>query len=208
MDFNQLFDLLIEYLRGDHSYYVYFLMMILCGLGVPLNADLLMLFAGSLAGIGILNEYYLIPITLLGLSIGDGLTHTIGRTVGTKVLRVFPFSRLIPARRVHRAYKFFKRYGAKMVFFARFLPGVRYVTNLSSGIFKIKFSHFLIMNFLGLLILSPSLILIGKFFISNLMEAQDKVWQILGSMIVVASALFFGTKKIISVQMKKLDPMQ
>lgn len=182
----QLFEMVISFLQRGEAPYLIFFIMVSCGLGMPLNGDLIMLFLGTMAGLGKFNLLLLCIICPCGIFIGDAVMHLIGRKLGMQVFRMWPFYKIAKPQRIFKALKFSKKYGAKVVFLARFLPGTRCVTVLTSGVFKVPYHKFLLMNFLGLALFCPILISFGYYFISSLSEAKEKALPLLLSLFAVA----------------------
>lgn len=182
----ELFDTVIRFLQRGEAPYLIFFIMVSCGLGMPLNGDLIMLFLGTMSGLGKFNLLLLIILCTLGIFIGDAIMHLIGRQVGIKIFRMWPFYKIATPKRIFKALKFSKRYGSKVVFLARFLPGTRCVTVLTSGVFKVPYPKFLLMNFLGLALYCPILISFGYYFISSLNEAKEKALPLLLTLFAIA----------------------
>lgn len=201
----ELFDQIISFLQTDKAPVVLFITMIGCGMGMPLNADIIMLFIGTMAGLGNFNPLYMVPICVIGLGLGDSIMHMIGKKFGMKVLRLWPFNHLVKSKKIYKALHFSKIHGAKVVFFVRFIPGTRSITVLSSGIFKVPFVKFFVMNLAGLSILCPTLIGFGYFFIASLQEAKEKAIPLLLSMMVIVILGFLIGRKIMKLKDGKLN---
>jgi len=194
MDLNHILD----FLTGPYFYPSFFILMILCGLGFPLNSDLVLLFVGSLSSTKNLTLEVLILLAVIGLGLGDSLTFLIGKRIGFKLLKVRPLSIIFKKERIWSARRFIKKKGPKVIFLVRFIPGTRTATILTSGIFKIKFSSFLLYNLLGISILSTSLLLSGSFFISGINQAKENL-PILLAVMFLGSLVILFLKRLIKV---------
>jgi membrane protein DedA with SNARE-associated domain len=142
--------------------------LILCGAGLPLPEEPILLFAGSRA-VDIAEGHSigaaLTRMTLacaFGILLGDLLCFYLGRRLGRGVFK-FKFVRSIATRsRRVRAERFFQRYGAWSIFIARFFAGVRLVIYFSAGMSRrISYLRFLLMDFLGVLVSVPISVYIG-----------------------------------------------
>lgn len=169
MDLN----LIIEFLSGPFAYPIFFLVMVTCGLGSPINADLILLFVGSLTALGQLSPSVIIACGIVGSVLGDSITFLSAKYFGLKILKIWPFSKLIKPKKVYQVNKKLKQYGPKLIFLVRFIPGTRTITFVTSGIFKLPYRKFLVMNILGVSLVIPTLVMIGNLFISNLAEAEN-----------------------------------
>jgi membrane protein DedA with SNARE-associated domain len=175
----ELFEYVIQFLQSDAGPIAIFFIMVSCGLGMPLNGDLIMLFLGTMAGLGKVSFPMLLILCPTGIFIGDALMHLLAKYLGMKVFRLWPFYKIAKPQRIFKALKFSRLYGSKVVFLARFVPGTRCITVIISGVFKVPFPKFLFMNFLGLLIFCPIWISLGYYFISSLSEAKEKALPML-----------------------------
>lgn len=186
----------LNLLSGPYLYQILFILMIFCGLGSPLNADITLIFMGTLTGLGKVNPFETIIVAYFGLLIGDTIMFTLGRRLGFSLLKVWPLNKIIKKNKVYLVSKFIKRRGAFVILIARFIPGTRTITIFGSGVFKMAFLKYLSMNALGLAIMIPLLVFIGKLFISNILQAQDNLFYIPLIIVPIATLIYFVPKKI------------
>ncbi len=155
----------------DYPDPVLFGLLVLCGVGLPLPEEPILLMAGAVAvelSSGGKVEGFDVQLLRVaadcaaGILIGDLLTFRMGRVLGKRVLRI-PFVRRIATRtRRVRAERFFQRYGPWAIFIARFFAGVRLVMYFSAGASRrISYWRFLMMDFLGTLVSVPISVWIG-----------------------------------------------
>jgi membrane protein DedA with SNARE-associated domain len=154
----------------DYPDPVVFTLLVLCGLGLPMPEEPILLMAGAVAfklssGQHQGMEIQLTRMTAVcatGILIGDLLCFHLGRTVGRGIFR-FRVVKLIATRpRRVRAERFFHRYGPWAIFIARFFAGVRLVMYFSAGMSgRVSYLRFLLMDFLGVLVSVPISIWIG-----------------------------------------------
>jgi membrane protein DedA with SNARE-associated domain len=196
MEFSEI----LNFLSGPYVFQVLFVLMILCGFGSPLNADLILLFMGTLAGLGELKAIHIIPVAYLGLLVGDSSMFLLGKRYGFRLLKFWPFNKIFRKKKIYQINKFIKKRGPVVVLMARFLPGTRTVTIFSSGVFKMNFYKFFSMDALGLAIMVPFLVLTGKYFISSINEARENLFYISFSMVVLAGVAYITSKKFFRLQ--------
>jgi membrane protein DedA with SNARE-associated domain len=145
-------------------------LLVLCGVGLPVPEEPILLMAGAVAvelssGGQSGFQVQLVRMTLdcaVGILIGDMLCFHLGRKLGRGILRV-RFVKLIATkgRRV-RAERFFARYGPWSIFIARFFAGVRLVMFFGAGMSRrVSYLRFLLMDFLGVMVTVPLSIYIG-----------------------------------------------
>lgn len=119
-----------------------FVVLLLCGLGLPIPEDIVLIAAGAL---GVLDERAWIHVSAImyaGVMGGDSLTFFAGRYFGTR-LRTAPwFQRVFPADKQVKVEVLFERHGSKGLFLGRFLPGLRAPIFLRQGPCGYHFGNF------------------------------------------------------------------
>jgi membrane protein DedA with SNARE-associated domain len=158
----------------DFSYLAILLMLIVCGLGVPIPEDLTLLAAGvicalSQSGSAPLHLNWMIIICLIGIIIGDSIMFLLGYFLKDKMSDFFIFRSLFN----HKYYKVLQRKMSKVgygfLFTARFLPGVRALIFVISGSsHRINYFLFLLVDFLAALISVPLIVYAGYHFANDL----------------------------------------
>jgi membrane protein DedA with SNARE-associated domain len=154
----------------DYPDPVLFALLVLCGVGLPVPEEPILLMAGVVAfklasGQHLGMEIQLTRMSAVcaaGILLGDLLCFHLGRTVGRGIFR-FRFVKWIATRpRRVRAERFFHRYGPWAIFIARFFAGVRLVMYFSAGMsHRVSYLRFLVMDSLGVLVSVPISIWIG-----------------------------------------------
>jgi membrane protein DedA with SNARE-associated domain len=141
-----------------------FLVVFLNNLGFPLPGDSMLLGGGFLAGKGVLAEWAVVACGTMGCFLGGTGAYWLGLRYGRRFLtREIRWLRITPER-VAAVERFFGKYGAKTVFFARLVALLHPVTGLLAGLGKTPFGPFLLFNFLGALTYSALYVLAGRFF--------------------------------------------
>jgi len=146
-----------------------FLLLLACGIGLPpWSEEIVLLASGFLVSEGQLSYGAAILWCAGGILLGDSAFFLAGRMAGERVSR-WPLLRraMRPARR-RRFNAQFLKYGTRVVFLARFLPGVRMLTYLVAGNLGLPWWKFLLLDGLGLLLTAPISIWLGWKFASNL----------------------------------------
>lgn len=144
-------------------------LLVLCGIGLPLPEEPVLLMAGAvvvpLTSGGHEPEVQLVRLTLdcaVGILIGDLATFYLGRTIGTGIFRIRPVRLIATRPRRVRAERFFQRYGPWAIFLARFFAGVRLVMYFGAGMSRrVSYLRFVLMDFLGVLVTVPLSVYLG-----------------------------------------------
>jgi membrane protein DedA with SNARE-associated domain len=129
--------------------------------GLPVPGETALLGAGVLAGAGQLALPAVIAVAATAAILGDNLGYAIGRRGGRRLLlRPGPFVGW-RHRVLHRAERFFARYGEAAVFLARWVPVARYMTPLTAGAAAMPWRRFLAFNVAGAIAWCTSLTLVA-----------------------------------------------
>ena len=141
-----------------------FVILVLCGLGLPLPEDVALLAGGFLVHRGVTRYPITIAVALVGVVAGDNSLYFMGRRFGTGLVRYFGINRPGSQNQIERIHGFFSRYGHRAVFYARFLAGLRALIYLSAGSFGVPQSRFFLYDLLGALISVPIVVSLGYVF--------------------------------------------
>lgn len=192
-------ELLIDFF-SSYGYWAVFFVLLICGFGVPIPEDITLVSGGVISGLGYTNVHWMLVVSMIGVLVGDSTMYWLGRIYGEKILK-FPLIRKIATpERFTQVQERFEKQGWKLLFVARFLPGLRAVVYLVSGITrKVTFTRFVLVDFFAAIISVPIWVYLGDFGARNLdwLEAQIRkgqmaIWVIL---IVVGLFIFWKWKK-------------
>ena len=138
--------------------------LLLCGLGLPIPEDISLISAGYLAHLGTVEVHTVFAVCFAAVLGGDALAFTMGRLFGTRLLRSRLGHRYFNPRRQRRVRAYFRRYGSKVVFIARFLPGLRFSIFLSAGMLRVRAYVFVVYDSLAALLSVPFLVYSAYYF--------------------------------------------
>lgn len=156
-----LLDILVG-LFTDNGYVAVFIVLLVCGFGVPVPEDITLIAGGVIAGLGYANVHLMCLVGLVGVLAGDSAMFLIGRYLGPRAMRQRWVALLLTPRRYARVQKKFARYGSRLMFVARFLPGLRSPIYLTAGMTRqISFRRFLLLDGTAALISVPLWIYLG-----------------------------------------------
>lgn len=148
-------------LSGNAAYLIIFGILVACGLGFPLPEDVPLVAAGYLCWDGTISFLPTLAVTLFGVVVGDSILFFIGRRLGLSVLHRERFQRIFKPEKVKRTRAYFRKYGDKIVFYARFVAGFRAVAFFMAGAMKMKYQRFILLDFLAALLSVPIWVGIG-----------------------------------------------
>ena len=138
--------------------------LLLCGLGLPIPEDISLISAGYIAHLGKANVHTLFVICFAAVLGGDTMAFLIGRFFGRRILDSKFGRRYFSPKRQRRVRAYFRRYGSKVVFIARFLPGLRFSIFLSAGMLHVRPYVFVVYDSLAALLSVPFLVYMAYYF--------------------------------------------
>jgi membrane protein DedA with SNARE-associated domain len=196
-------------LSSNIAYLIIFGILLACGIGLPLPEDIPLIATGYLIWDGTMNWAPAIAVTVIGVLFGDTLLFFLGRKVGKRILRQHKFKSVFPPHRVRRAGAYFRKYGDKLIFFARFVAGLRAVVFFMAGSLKVRYSRFLLLDGLAALISVPAWVVLGyglgHFFgdsISDILKRVKEV-KIALSIVIAIVILSVGVRLYQNYRQKK-----
>ncbi len=143
---------------------------------IPIPSEITMPFAGFLASSGVLSVWPIIIVGTIANLAGSLIAYYIGyfleETVLLKLIRKYGKFILVTEHEYERAEKWFKKYGDKIIFISRLLPGIRTVISLPAGMFEMNIKKFIIYTTLGCLIWSTLLTYTGYYLGENWMKFE------------------------------------
>jgi membrane protein DedA with SNARE-associated domain len=155
-------DWLVDFLLnfyGPTPYLLILGILLLCGFGLPIPEDVTLFAGGLLAYYGVCNLLPMIAVCFVGVMMGDSLMWFVGRRFGRKILKKPFFHRLLPDERITLASRKLNQKGSKrMLFFGRFMPGLRAPIFFTSGLLHVPYVRFFSMDGLAALISVPLLV--------------------------------------------------
>lgn len=204
----KLFQLLLPY--ETHSYYIIFAILIACGLGIPIPEDISIAAGGILVSYQVTNFWKTITVCMAGVLVGDIFVFIMGRYFGSKILKSKFMSKMVKARCIASVKLASKKYGNYLIFFARFMPGLRTPVYFSMGSFRKPFYIFFIVDGIAALISVPIWVYIGMVFGQNLPLLEHYIKNMRFGMYLVAAAAIIiivvfhlMSKKITSLLLKR-----
>lgn len=172
----------------EHFTYIgLFVVLMLCGLGLPVPEDVALLAGGYLAHRGVTHYPITLAVSLVGVVAGDNSLFFLGRRVGSSVLTYFGLKRRGSDGQLERIESFMLRHGHLAIFYARFLAGLRALIYFSAGSFGVPPGRFFVYDLAGALISVPIVVTVGYVFggeleraIGYIGGAEKLIWMIAG----------------------------
>ena len=183
---------------GRWSYLGLFVVLLAAGLGVPLPEDIPLVVSGWLVYHGHADLRLMIGTGLIGVLLGDTLLFYMGRRYGMHLVEHRWFRRVAKPWLVEKARAKYQAHGAKILFAARFMPGLRSALFLTAGTFRIPFWKFIFIDGFAAAISVPTWVWVSYKFsgrvegsIERLLSDARLASYVLGGVILAALTIWF-----------------
>lgn len=192
---------LLSNTQGIFAYGTVFLILLVCGLGVPLPEDISLILGGFLAHKGAASLPIMMVVGFAGILAGDSLIFNFGRKLGSNVGRKPGgfFARIITPEKRAKVEGLFEKHGQKIIMIARFMPGVRAVTYFTAGSVGMSYWRFIFWDGLAALLSAPVFVFLGFHFGSELDYLIDKLKEgqayVLAGLAVIGVAWFLWRRR-------------
>jgi membrane protein DedA with SNARE-associated domain len=129
--------------------------------GIPIPSEVLLPLAGAAAKQGQMNLLVVIIVGTLAQTLGAILAYAIGMGPGLGFVKRYGKYVLFSEHELEKTHALFEKYGSWLTLFGRCLPGIRTYIGIPAGMARMKFTPFVIASFVGSLIWTVFLSVIG-----------------------------------------------
>jgi membrane protein DedA with SNARE-associated domain len=155
----------VQPLVAQYGLYAVFVIVMLESAGVPLPGETALVLASIYAGAtGDLHIAQVIAAAAAGAIIGDNMGFWVGRHFGMPLLKRYGRFIHLDDKRLAFGEAMFRRHGAKIVFFGRFIAILRIFAALLAGVNRYGWGSFLFYNAAGGIVWATVFGLGGYFF--------------------------------------------
>jgi membrane protein DedA with SNARE-associated domain len=177
-------------MSGGQSLAVVLGLLGLCGLGLPMPEDIILISAGYLVSLGKFPMSTAIVAGMVGVLSGDALLFFVGRRYGRALLERPWLLRWFSADQIANASDRIRSNARFICFIARFLPGLRSPIYLVSGTMGIAPSTYLLQDGLAASLSVPFWVVFGWYFGASIDAALQRARDV---------QVFVGLAAIIAV---------
>lgn len=173
-----LTDLSFEHLADlfhGAQYLVPFVVLLLCGVGLPLPEEVTLIGAGLLVYQGRADFTTISLICATAILLGDTIPYLLGRRYGPSALRVSWVRRILHPERFEVLERRFAEHGNWAIFTCRFLPGIRIPGYFTAGTLGMKYGRFIVLDALGVAISVPTSIFLGRWFGDSVEKLKARI---------------------------------
>jgi membrane protein DedA with SNARE-associated domain len=186
----------------ENGYVAVFIALMICGAGLPLPEDITLVAGGVIAGLGYANVHAMVALAMFGVLLGDCAIFLLGHHYGARILQWRFVARILTPSRYRKVQDKFQRYGNRVLFFARFLPGMRTTIYLTAGMtHRVSFVRFLSIDTAAAVISVPFWVYLGflgadnhEWLVKWIHRGQSSLWALVGILAVIGLVLWWRRK--------------
>ncbi|MFZ5493988.1 MAG: DedA family protein [Verrucomicrobiota bacterium] len=157
-----MFETLLKFFQDSPlSLWGPFFVLLLCGLGLPVPEDVVLVTAGALGQIDGRPWLEVTVVMYAGVMLGDSTIFFAGRYLGVRLRGARWFQRYFSAKKQAKVEDLFHRYHTWVLFVGRFLPGLRMPIFFTAGSTRVKFWKFFCLDGLAALVSVPFFVWLG-----------------------------------------------
>jgi membrane protein DedA with SNARE-associated domain len=188
--FGNLYDFFLRAFES-YGYLIVFLPILGECAGLPLPGETVLLAGGVAAQKGVLSLPWVIVVAAAAAIIGDNLGYAVGRRGGRPL--ILRYGRVLRVRDRQMAVldSYFRRHGAKTVFFGRWVIFLRVWVSLMSGASRLDYKRFLFWNALGGILWATSMSMLAYFFAGSVQMIGD-IFGIVGWTLAIVVGIAVG----------------
>lgn len=195
-------------LFAENGYLAVFIALLLCGAGAPLPEDITLVAGGVITGLGYGNVHIMFGVGMAGVLVGDAGMFLLGHHYGARIRQWRLVARVLTPERYAKVQEKFERYGNRLMFIARFLPGMRTAVFITAGsTHRVSFMRFLLLDGSAALISVPIWVYLGYFGANNhewlamwIRRGQNGLWLFGGAVVLVVLLLWWRHKRRVACE--------
>ncbi len=186
-------------LFARYGYTVVFLGVFLENTGLPVPGETALLAGAALSKFGRLSLGWVIVAAICGAILGDNLGFYIGRRGGRRLAERHGPKVGLTAKRLKQFDRFFDRHGAKTVFVARFITGLRVFCAILAGASDMPWPTFIFYNATGAVVWSITIAAAGY----SLAYSWETLERWIGRSGLIALAVVVGAGVIVWLRQRR-----
>ena len=196
----------MESLVQDYGLVILFVLVAMESAGVPLPGETALIAAGVLAARGDMDIVEVIVVAAAAAIIGDNVGYWVGRLGGRRLLERWEPLERHASRVLPWSERFFKRHGAKTIFFGRFFAVLRVTAAWLAGISRMHWWRFFLWNAAGGICWAVLVGLVSYYLGRAAAEAINRYGLIAGVAIVALLVLGALVFRFIRRRMMEAEP--
>lgn len=199
-------ELLITFAQNT-GYWGFFVAMILESTSIPiiLPAEIVLVSAGYLVGLGELNFYITTLVCTVGSMVGASINYFLAFFFGRKLIEKYGKYVFISKKKFAKFEALFARRSGLFTFVGRFIPLVKHIASIPPGLSKMNFFRFSFYTSLGSFLFNITMIYIGMEIGENVNDKSLVRYLEIGAVVfvVIIFAVYYLYNRFASREMKR-----
>lgn len=158
--------------------------------GIPIPSEVLLPLAGAAAKQGQMNLMIVIIVGTLAQTAGAMLAYAIGMGPGLEFVKRYGKYVLFSEHELAKTHTLFEKYGSWLTLFGRCLPGIRTYIGIPAGMARMKFGSFVAASFMGSLIWTVFLSVLG-YQLADHLDVIDGILSKFGYILAIGGIVAF-----------------
>jgi membrane protein DedA with SNARE-associated domain len=182
---------LVETYIEQFHYLGPFVVLLLCGVGLPIPEEAVLLPCGALVQHGVIDFWTVSGVCSLAILLGDSIPYWLGRRWGMRALQNHLVRKVLHPEFFAKFEAKFERHRTWATFLLRFLPGLRIPGYFVVGTLRMSYLRFIVIDGLGVAVSVPTSIWFGGLLgahIKQLVSGQGS-GLVVAALVVVAIGL-------------------
>lgn len=189
----------------DYGLVLLFVLVAIESAGIPVPGETGLATAAFLAHQGHYSIVWVIVVAAAAAIFGDNVGYWLGRVGGRRLLERWSVTRRYSEKALPPAERFFRKHGAKAVFFGRFIAILRVTAAWMAGISRMHWWLFALWNALGGILWAIGIGLLAYFAGKAAADAVSRYGLYAVVAIIVLAGLGFVLVKLVSRRMQGSD---
>ncbi|MFD2616779.1 DedA family protein [Terrilactibacillus laevilacticus] len=169
-------------------------------------SELVLAYGGFMVSLGHLNFSFTVIAAIIGMTVAQLILYYIGYYGGRPFLNKYGKYFLIHNKHIDITEQWFKRYGAGVVFFARFVPVLRQAISIPAGIAKMSIQTFLLFTILATIPWAIIFVYLGEKLGQNWNKIKDVTGPYMHIILLVVLLLVIIYISIKIIKKRSLKP--
>lgn len=174
------------HLLNEYGYITLFLSLMFELILIPIPNEALMSYVGILSFQGKMNLVFAYLSAGIGGIFGVTVSYWIGYKLGLPFFRKFGRYIHMGPEKLERVSKWFEKYGKVLLVFCYFIPGIRHIASITSGVIRLPFRSFCIFSYIGVFLWTGTFISLGYVLGPEWDKYQGEIkkWLVLASIVI------------------------
>lgn len=151
-------------LGGVLPYFLVLGILLACGLGLPVPEDITLVVAGLAAYYGSAHIGVMIAVCFVGVLLGDSFAYMLGKRYGLSIAQHRFLARIFSPERIDGVESLFHSKGNRILFVARFMPGLRALVFFTAGTVRVPYRVFILYDGMAALLSVPAVVFGAYYF--------------------------------------------